>query len=93
MIDSTALVGANDRTMLLNQLEVAHQYFAESERRVACQQNLISKLRAKRQNTLLAVDFLRGLQASRVMRKAGCSRLQRALATLEGKHGTIQPSG
>ena len=48
MIDSTALVGANDRTMLLNQLEVAHQYFAESERRVACQQNLISKLRAKR---------------------------------------------
>ena len=92
-IDNTALVGANDRTMLLNQLEVAHQYFAESEHRVACQQNLISKLRAKHQNTLLAVDFLRGLQASRVMRKAGCSRLQRALAILKAKHGTIQPSG
>lgn len=93
MIDSTALVGANDRAMLLNHLEVAHRYFAESEHRVARQQNLISKMRAKRQDTLLAVEFLRGLQASRVMRKAGCSRLQRALAILDGKHGTIQPSG
>ena len=93
MIDGTALVGANDKTMLLNHLEVADRYFAEAEQRVVRQQNLISKLRAKRQNTLLAVEFLRGLQASRVMRKAGCSRLQRALATLEGKHGAIQPSG
>lgn len=51
MIDSPALVGANDRTMLLNHLEVANRYFGESEHRIACQQNLISKLRAKRQTT------------------------------------------
>ena len=51
MIDSPALVGANDRTMLLNHLEVANRYFGESEHRIACQQTLISKLRAKRQTT------------------------------------------
>ena len=93
MIDSTAFVGANDRAMLLNHLEVAHRHLAESEHRVAHQQNLISKLSARRQNTHLAVEFLRGLRASQVMRKAGCSRLQRALATLDGKQGTIHPPG
>ena len=48
MMDSTAFAGAEDRTMLLNHLEVANQYLIESEHRVARQRNLISKLRAKR---------------------------------------------
>lgn len=74
---------ADDRPMLLNHLEVASRYFTESEHRVARQQNLISRLRAKRQSTSLAVECLRSLQASRAMPRAGCSRLQRALATLD----------
>ena len=44
---------------------------AESEHRIDLQQNLISKLRAKRGTSLLAVEFLRNLQASRVMHLAG----------------------
>jgi hypothetical protein len=91
MIDSPALVGASDRTMLLNHLEVVNRYFRESEHSITRQQKLISKLRAKRQTTLFAVEFLRSLQASRVMHCAGRSRLQRALAILDEKLGTIQP--
>lgn len=91
MIDSTAFVGAHDRTMLLDHLEVANRYFAESEHRIARQQNLILKLRAKGQTTLLAVAFLRSLQASRVMHRAGRSRLQRALTILDERLGSIQP--
>ncbi len=90
---SSSVVGANDRPMLLNQLEVANRYFSESEHRIARQQNLISTLRAKRQTTLVAVEFLRGLQASRVMHRAGRSRLQRALAILDANCGTIEPVG
>jgi len=91
MIDSTASVGANDRTLLLIHLEVANRYFAESEHRIARQQNFISKLREKRLTTRLAVQFLRSLQASRMMHWAGRSRLQRALAILDEKLGVIQP--
>jgi hypothetical protein len=79
----TSVVGANDRLLLLNQLELANRYFAECEHRIARQLHLISKLRAKRQTTFLAVEFLRSLQASQVMYRAGRSRLQRALATLD----------
>lgn len=86
-IDGTAFAGANDRTMLLDHLEVANRYFAESEHRIARQQNLIAKLRAKRQTTLSAVEFLRSLQASRVMHRTGRGRLQRALAVLDAKLG------
>lgn len=43
---STSVLGADDRPMLLNHLEVANRYFTESEHRIARQQNLISKLRA-----------------------------------------------
>ena len=87
--DGTSFVGANDRTMLLNHLEIANQYFAESEHRINRQLNLISKLRAQHQTTLLAVEFLRSLQASRMMYLHGRSRLQRALANLDEKLGTI----
>jgi len=90
MIDITALAGAEDRTMLLNHLEVARRYFTESEHRIARQRNLISRLRAKRRTTLLAVEFLRMLQASRLIHGKGCSRLQRALAILDEKLETIQ---
>ena len=89
MFDSTAFVGANDRTMLLNHLELANRDFGESEHHITRQQNLISRLRAKRQPTLLAVEFLRSLQASRVMHCAGRSRLQRALAILDEKLATF----
>jgi hypothetical protein len=46
-------------------------------------------LRAQRQTTFLALEFLRSLQASRVMYLDGRSRLQRALANLDAKLGTI----
>jgi hypothetical protein len=92
-IGSTAFVGAQDRTMLLNHLEVANRYFAESEHRIARQQNLISKLGAKRQTSQIAVEFLRSLQALRAMHCAGRNRLQRALAMLDEKFGTIQRLG
>jgi hypothetical protein len=88
-IDSTAFVGAHDRTMLIDHLEVANRYLVESEHRIARQQNVISKLRLKGQTPLLAVAFLRSLQAARVMHRAGRSRLQRALAILDEKIGTI----
>jgi hypothetical protein len=39
----TSVVGANDRLLLLNQLELANRYFAESEHRIARQLHLISK--------------------------------------------------
>jgi hypothetical protein len=91
-IDGAAFVGAHDRAMLLDQIEVANQYFAESEHRIARQQNLISKLRANGQTHLLAIGFLRSLQASGVMHQADRSRLQRALAILDESLGTIQPS-
>ena len=90
---STPVVGANDRPMLLNHLEVANRYFSESEHRIARQQNVISGLRAKRQATLLAVEFLRSLQASRVMHLAGRRRLRRALAILDANCGTTEPVG
>jgi hypothetical protein len=93
MIDSAAFVSAHDRAMLLDQLEVANQYFAESEHRIARQQNLISKLRANGQTPLLAIAFLRTLQASGVMLRADRSRLQRALAILDDRLGTIPPPG
>ena len=93
MIDSTAFVGAHYRSMLLDQLEVANQYFAESEHRIARQQNLISKLRGKGVTPFLAVAFLRSLQATGVMHRADRSRLQRALAILDEKLGTILPLG
>jgi hypothetical protein len=93
MIDSAAFASAHDRAMLLDQLEVANQYFAESEHRIARQQNLLSKLRANGQTPLLAIAFLRSLQASGVMHRADRSRLQRALAILEENLGTIQPPG
>jgi hypothetical protein len=92
MIDSAAFVGAHDRAMLLDQLEVANKYFAESEHRIARQQNLISNLRANGQPPLLAIAFLRSLQASGVMHRADRSRLQRALAILDESLGTIQQS-
>ena len=85
MIDSTAFADAHDRSMLLDHLELANRYLAESEHRIARQQNFISKLRAKGQTSLLAIAFLRSLQASRVMHRAGRSRLQRALAILDEK--------
>ena len=93
MIDSAAFASAHDRALLLDQLEVANQYFAESEHRIARQQNLISKLRANGQTPLLAIAFLRSLQASGVMHRADCSRLQRALAILDESLETIQPQG
>jgi hypothetical protein len=46
-------------------------------------------LRAQRQTTFLALEFLRSLQASRAMYLDGRSRLQRALANLDEKLGTI----
>ena len=85
MTESTAFAGAHERSMLLDHLELANRYFAESEHRIARQQNFISKLRAKGQTSLLAIAFLRSLQASRVMHRAGRSRLQRALAILDEK--------
>lgn len=90
-MESTSVVGANDRPMLLNHLEVANRYYTESEHRIARQRNLITKLRAKRQTTFLAVEFLRSLQASQVMHGAGRRRLQRALAILDANVGTIEP--
>ena len=93
MIDSPTFAGTHDRSMLLDQLEVANQYFAESEHRIARQQNLISKLRAKGLTPLLAVAFLRSLQATGVMHGADRSRLQRALAVLDENLEKIQPSG
>ena len=91
MIDSTALVNAHERTMLLDHLEVANRYVAESEHRIERQQNFISKLRAKGQIPLLAIAFLRSLQASRVRHRAGLRRLNRAPVILEDKTGSIQP--
>jgi hypothetical protein len=88
--DYAAFAGAEDRTLLLNHLEVADRYFAESEHRIARQQSLISKLRAKRRTTLVAVEFLQLLQDSRLMHGKGRNRLQRALATLDERLGTLQ---
>ncbi len=85
-----AELDVQDRETLLDQLEAADRYFTESEHRITRQQNLISKLRAKHQATLLAVEFLRSLQASRVMHGASRSRLQRALAALEARLVKIQ---
>ena len=82
-INSAAFAGADDRTMLLDHLEMANRYCAESEHRIARQENLISKLRAKGQTHLFTVAFLRSLQASRAIHRAGCSRLQRALAIMD----------
>jgi hypothetical protein len=76
--------------MLLDHLELANRYLAESEHRIARQQNFISKLRAKGQTSLLAIAFLRSLQASRVMHRAGRNQLQRALAHFDEKPGSIQ---
>ena len=90
-MESTAVVGADDRPMLLNHLEVANRYYTESEHRIARQRNLITKLRAKRQTTFLAVGFLRSLEASQAMHGAGRSRLQRALAILNANVETIEP--
>ena len=84
-IGGTAIAGAHDRSMLLDHLELANRYFAESEHRIARQQNLILRLRTNGQTTLFAVAFLRCLQASRWMHRAGRSRLQRALAILDEK--------
>lgn len=90
-MESTCVVGADDGPMLLNRLEVANRYHTESERRMARQRNLITKLRAKHQTTFLAAEFLRSLQASQAMHGAGRSRLQRALAILDANVGTIEP--
>ena len=91
--ESAALVDSQAREMILDNLEVADQYFAESEHRIARQHCLIAKLRANGPTPLWAVAFLRSLQASRVMHRAGRSRLQRALAILDEKLGTTQPPG
>lgn len=90
LIDNAAFAGAEDRTLLIDHLEVADRYFAESEHRIARQQSLISKLRAKRRTTLVAVEFLQLLQDSRLMHGKGRNRLQRALATLDERLGTLQ---
>lgn len=88
---STPVVGAVDRPTLLSHLEVANRYLTESEHRIARQQNVVSKLRDKRQAATLAVEFLRSLQASRVLHRAGRDRLLRALAILDANRGTIEP--
>lgn len=87
----TTVVGANDRLLLLTHLELANRYFTESEHRIARQQSLISKLRANRQTTFLAVEFLRSLQASQLTHRVGRSRLLRALAILDAHSETIEP--
>ena len=89
---SNSVLGANDSPMLLNQLEVANRYFTESEHRVTRQQNLISKLREKRQTTISAVEFLRSLQASLATHRAGRNRLLRSLAILDASGRTIEPT-
>ncbi len=89
-IETASSEDVQDRATILDQLEAADRYFTESEHRITRQQNLISRLRANHQATLLAVEFLRSLQASRVMHGASRSRLQRALAALEDRPGAIQ---
>lgn len=90
---NTSFVRAIDRTMLVNQLDLAGRQFQESEHRVTRQQHLISKLRMKRQTTTLAVEYLRGLQVSRAMHLASRNRIQRALARLdEVPATTVRPT-
>ena len=87
MIDSTAFVVATDRPMLLEHLAISNRHVAESEHRITRQQHLISKLRAKRQTSSAAEEFLRCLQISRVVHLAGRTRLEQALASLDEKFG------
>ena len=91
--ESAAVVDKQARAMILDNLDVASQYFAESEHRIARQHCLIAKLRAKGPTPLWAVAFLRSLQASRVMHRADRIRLMRALEIMDERPGTALPPG